>query len=300
MIEGNAGTTLLDAVRAWPTPVVSDGKGPQTRAPGAERSPCDDSLSTRVDRVWPTPRATEGEKGGPSSRDGSGSAHLCATAVAWADYPTPSAVEYGSSQNGINGKGGENERPSAGTPSLSTACRTGALPGGKGVLNPYFVEALMGWSQGWTNPDEPVGDHAPFPPPPSDAEGWMAYLDRWPSAVPAVQREDPRTRLRIDRLRACGNGVVPQQAEEAYCELFEALGVALSRQLPLTGGLLASLRAAGVDRLAGDALLRESLESAIKNGATSYGSRSLEHAMHYVNPLSAPASKGWRSRWRSG
>lgn len=35
-------------------------------------------------------------------------------------YPTPSATPYGSQQNGINGKGGENERPSAGTPSLET------------------------------------------------------------------------------------------------------------------------------------------------------------------------------------
>lgn len=34
--------------------------------------------------------------------------------------PTPNAVPYGSSQNGVNGKGGEHERPSAGTPSLWT------------------------------------------------------------------------------------------------------------------------------------------------------------------------------------
>ncbi len=46
-------------------------------------------------------------------------------------YPTPSASEYGSSQNGVNGVngvGGENERPSAGTPSLSTMARQGVLP----------------------------------------------------------------------------------------------------------------------------------------------------------------------------
>lgn len=42
-------------------------------------------------------------------------------------YPTPSAADCGSSQNGVNGVGGENERPSAGTPSLSTMARTGAL-----------------------------------------------------------------------------------------------------------------------------------------------------------------------------
>lgn len=42
-------------------------------------------------------------------------------------YPTPSAADYVSSQNGVNGVGGENERPSAGTPSLSTMARNGAL-----------------------------------------------------------------------------------------------------------------------------------------------------------------------------
>lgn len=42
--------------------------------------------------------------------------------------PTPSATPYGSSQNGINGKGGEFERPSAGTPSLWTMARNGMWP----------------------------------------------------------------------------------------------------------------------------------------------------------------------------
>ena len=43
-------------------------------------------------------------------------------------YPTPSATDYGSSQNGINGVGGANERPSAGTPSLTTMARRGEFP----------------------------------------------------------------------------------------------------------------------------------------------------------------------------
>lgn len=42
--------------------------------------------------------------------------------------PTPSATEAGSNQNGINGKGGANERPSAGTPTLYTMARRGVLP----------------------------------------------------------------------------------------------------------------------------------------------------------------------------
>ena len=39
-------------------------------------------------------------------------------------WPTPTATPYGSSQNGINGLGGENERPSANTPSLERLSRS--------------------------------------------------------------------------------------------------------------------------------------------------------------------------------
>jgi len=42
--------------------------------------------------------------------------------------PTPAATPYGSSQNGINGIGGEFERPSARTPSLATMAKKGLLP----------------------------------------------------------------------------------------------------------------------------------------------------------------------------
>lgn len=48
--------------------------------------------------------------------------------VSSCSLPTPTASQYGSSQNGINGVGGENERPSAGRPSLVSAARNGMLP----------------------------------------------------------------------------------------------------------------------------------------------------------------------------
>ncbi|MGL4258015.1 MAG: DNA-methyltransferase [Microbacterium sp.] len=175
-------------------------------------------------RAWPTPAVADTE-GGRTSRSGDRKDELLLNTMAraWDDYPTPSATEYGSSQNGINGKGGEFERPSAGTPSLSTAARSGALPGGKGVLNPVFVELLMGWPEGWTSTQRPAGAWHGFPPAPRDTEGWATYLERVPGARPAVGRDEVEDR--IDRLRACGNGVVPQQAAAAFDELFAALGV---------------------------------------------------------------------------
>lgn len=48
--------------------------------------------------------------------------------TATTDWPTPAATPYGSSQNGINGVGGKNERPSAGTPSLETMAREWITP----------------------------------------------------------------------------------------------------------------------------------------------------------------------------
>ena len=58
---------------------------------------------------------------------------------------------------------------------------------------------------------------APFPPGPTEREGWRAYLERWPRTEPAVRRGTDglpaRLDRRTDRLRALGNAVVPQVAE---------------------------------------------------------------------------------------
>lgn len=50
-------------------------------------------------------------------------------------WPTPTASEYGSSNNGCPGDGRE----------------TYATAGKGGILNPAWVEALMGFPEGWTD-----------------------------------------------------------------------------------------------------------------------------------------------------
>lgn len=62
-----------------------------------------------------------------------------------------------------------------------------------------------------------------FPPGPGDVEAWREILDRWPEVEPAVRGMADGLAPRVDRLRLCGNGVVPIQAAYAFCALWDVL-----------------------------------------------------------------------------
>ena len=164
------GTMLLDAVRAWPTPKVSDAmRGTSAKRDDGTRANLGDAVANRWptpvasdSKQWPTPLAHTKGPGGEGNREGG--PNLQSVAQKW--FPTPTAQSYGSSQNGINGKGGANERPSAGTPSLMTLAASGSLPSlpapetatdgsasspSSLSLSPLFVEMLMGVPLGWSS-----------------------------------------------------------------------------------------------------------------------------------------------------
>jgi DNA (cytosine-5)-methyltransferase 1 len=71
-------------------------------------------------------------------------------------------------------------------------------------------------SQGW---GDDTGEHAcerpAWPPGPGDAAGWERYLRAAPDLEPAVRRGADGLAHRVDRLRLCGNGVVPLVAAHA-------------------------------------------------------------------------------------
>jgi hypothetical protein len=170
----NASDSLTGQTKElWLTPATTDVNG--ERQPDGKRST---GLNTQVSLFSPQDHETSmrGESSssdGPTSRQqwltphgfantdetgkiagGGGEFHKQAMAVGETIWPTPAATPYGSSQNGINGKGGENERPSANTPGLEKMAQ--ATTPEKAKLNPRFVEWLMGLPLGWTD-FAPVG-----------------------------------------------------------------------------------------------------------------------------------------------
>lgn len=159
MYRGETNPSLGSAAQGWSTPTARDGKGAF-----GEHTKGGQDLPHQV-QGWPTPAARDGKGANAGHGDRKGRKHMDQLPNYVAHlFPTPTAAQYGSSQNGINGKGGANERPSAGTPSLERLSRS--LPRSPETptdghecssrcrrLNPLFVEWLMNWPIGWTGFD---------------------------------------------------------------------------------------------------------------------------------------------------
>ena len=95
-----------------------------------------------------------------------------------------------------------------------------------------------GENAGWREEDNhelsgDVGGMGAFPPGPADIHAWAEILERHPHLAPAVESGVCRVvdgvayvvdLSRVDRLRCCGNGVVPIQAACALVELLRRIG----------------------------------------------------------------------------
>ena len=157
--KGKRQVGLENAAKLWPTPDASVSTGyNQTGSAGAVVRPC---LAALV-RTWSTPRSSDGAKGGPNMSFGAGGEPLPTQAAKW---PTPTVADADKVSNRANfGQVSLANHPAIhGTPDrpalnksrhgLQDLGRTasGARTSGAGrVLNPRFVEALMGWPSGWS------------------------------------------------------------------------------------------------------------------------------------------------------
>jgi hypothetical protein len=129
-----ARATALPAADSVST--TSDGCGPSAGASCSKPAP--DGCSSRTSPDCSPPPGTRSAKSSTRWPRAGGlrsgitfqrqpSAPRTSAIVSSCSLPTPTASEYGSSQNGINGIGGQNERPSAARPSLGSAARSGTL-----------------------------------------------------------------------------------------------------------------------------------------------------------------------------
>jgi len=105
--------------RFWATPTVQDanGRDRHNQRDGSTRP----SLLGQA-RIWPTPRASDGPKGGPNQRGSKGDLMLSSAVH---QFPTPTTRDWKSG--------------------------TGASSAIGGQLNPDWTEWLMGWPIGWTD-----------------------------------------------------------------------------------------------------------------------------------------------------
>lgn len=151
--NGNGmGIPLTVASVAWPTPTARDHRSgscsPETAARNAR------PLSEFVGSIWSTPRASDGEKGGPGQSFGAGGMPLAAQTAQWA---TPT-VKGNHNRAGISPNAGDglatqaialSPLPGPAMPKDGESCSPTA-PTSPRRLNPSFVEWLMGWPEGWT------------------------------------------------------------------------------------------------------------------------------------------------------
>jgi DNA (cytosine-5)-methyltransferase 1 len=196
------------AAQLWPTPLAADAKHVKTQGPGQP------SLGAAAG-CWPTPTCGDAKSSGSRSLDSS-KAHsgTSLTDAVRPDrtkagcWPTPTARDWRTG-SGTNRQGSDPLPVQAG-----------------GKLNPNWVEQLMGFPVGWTDPSKMIAVSTPRDTPnpyPTQPKQWPMGRDRelngaspqheW--EVPRLMPSKPRVMGRPARLRALGNAVVPQQGQHA-------------------------------------------------------------------------------------
>lgn len=128
------------AAKLWPTPTASNPNERETpesflarqereRAKGRNGNGIGVPLGMAV-KLWPTPLSSDGAKGGPSARHGTGTPALPQAVTLW---PTPMARDH------------------HGARTVKQQARGRQLPAVSGsCLNPAWVEGLMGFPLDWT------------------------------------------------------------------------------------------------------------------------------------------------------
>jgi site-specific DNA-cytosine methylase len=209
--------SLATRAATWPTPTATDG----TRDGRSERNGIPQAVLdsptpvaghnlglSHAARLWPTPTKSDGERGPDFAKAerGSGGDSLVTVAAAGPRpepdpgetlWRTPTSTDW----KGLSAKSWRERAPGEGDATPRLADQVDARDGAAGALAPEWVEWLMGFPLGWTDPT--VDD--------AELEPWGWETD--PAEVGRTSRLTTDPTLRKERLKALGNAVVPACAE---------------------------------------------------------------------------------------
>lgn len=202
--NGHGKSLNVEAQRLLPTPGAAAGE--RGRATGQDPAirreqgrqveladiVCWELRDRTRDTLLPTPRATDGTKGGPNQRGSSGDLMLPSAVSSL--LPTPTAQDSAQSGGGYNGQ-----------TNVTLTDATVRQPARWGEYEP----AIRRWEHLTRPAPEPTKLNAKGNPKLSDEfdEWLMGYPAGWITDVPGVTWNEA--------LKACGNGVVPQQGAAA-------------------------------------------------------------------------------------
>lgn len=187
-------------MKVLPTPTTRDHKDHMIRREPHRPDDTDTLARALVDvpcALLPTPRATDGTKGGPNQRGSKGDLMLPSAVNL---LPTPVVTDAKGARNSISGRKADSEHHSGDT--LGDVAYTGKWG--------EYAAAIQRWEHVIGRPaPEPTQVSAKGSPQLSArfAEWLMGVPDGWITDVPGVTRNEA--------LKMAGNGVVPQQGAAA-------------------------------------------------------------------------------------
>lgn len=204
---GKPNSNLQTAIAMWPTPNATDGeKGspgqeynsglpsltraatvlwptPQTRDfKGADQDLVDRGNARPLNEVavhWSTPRASDGEKGGPGQSFGTGEKPLAAQTIHW---PGPTSLSFGESHQPGNSRSMNKTLDLSSRLDHRTKTDGAVSSSERRSLNPLFVEWLMGWPPLWVRVSTNCG---------CSAMALLAWRQRMRSALLSLASPQP-------------------------------------------------------------------------------------------------------------
>lgn len=147
---------LEDVVANWPTPAARDYKGANGSDHVTKGAGHLHQLPNFVEHLWYTPNLPNGGRTlragvSPTGMAPDGTKRQVGLETQARSWPTPTSLSFGESHQPGNSKSmNETLRLASSLPAPLTSRPGRTLLEGRRILNPLFVEWLMGWPANWT------------------------------------------------------------------------------------------------------------------------------------------------------